>query len=113
MYIERCNRAPCGDTQIVLFQGADSSKLQEAHPDLMTFLKGSSKTKTKLKKEKAELYAQFEKIWAVREWHVVKELPSQYIYFFLYQATEVIARIQCARMVNPHLQLLGLKVADQ
>lgn len=83
VYIERCNHAPCGDTQIVLFQGADSSQLQEVRSDLMTFLKGSSKAKMTLKKEKAELYGQFEKVWAVRERHMVKQLPSQYIFFLL------------------------------
>ena len=112
LLLKRCNHAPCGDTQIVLFQGADSSKLQETHPDLITFLKGSSRAKMTLKKEKAELYAKFEMIWAVREQHMVKHLPSQYLFSFSL-ATQVTAHIQCARMVNPHLKLPGLKVAHQ
>ena len=51
--------------------------------DLMTFLKRSSKAKFTLKREKAELFAKFEKIWAVREQHMVKQLPSQYLFFLL------------------------------
>ena len=81
VYIQRCNHAPC-DTQIALFQDADSSKLQKVRPDLMTFLKGSCKAKIALK-EMAELYAQFEKVWALRERHMVEQLPSQYYTFFL------------------------------
>ena len=73
----RCNHAPCGDTQIALFQGADSSKLQKIRPQ------GSCKAKMALKKEKAELYAQLEKVWAVWERHMLKQLPSQYIFFLL------------------------------
>ena len=36
-----------------------------------------------LKKENAELYANFEKIWSVRERHTVKQLPSQYNVFLV------------------------------
>lgn len=83
VYIQLCNHTPCGDTQIALFQGADSSELQKIRPDLMIILKGACKAKMALKKEKAELYAQFEKVWAVQEQHMVKQLPSQYIFFLL------------------------------
>ena len=112
VYIERCNHAPCGDTQIVLFQGADSSNLQKTSPDLITLLKGSSKAMMTLKKEKADLYAKFEMIWAVREWNILKRLQSQYPFSFSL-ATQVTAHILCARMVNSHLQLPCMTVAHQ
>ena len=60
VYIERCNYAPCGDSQIVLFRGADSSDLQERREDLATFLKGSNRAKMQMKSKKPDLYSQFE-----------------------------------------------------
>lgn len=60
IYIQRCNGAPCGDTQIVLFKGADSSDLQERREDLITFLKGPCQAKSQLKAEKPELYNHFQ-----------------------------------------------------
>ena len=83
IYIQRCNHAPCGDTQIMLFKGADSSNLQERREDLITFLKGSCKAKSQLKAKKPELYGHFQTVWALRERHMVKNLPSQYLFYLL------------------------------
>ena len=84
VYIQRCNKAPCGDTEIHLYLGADSSELQNRRERLLKFLKGSQKEKVKLQKENPEEYSSFERVWSVRERHMVKEVPSQYGFFLLY-----------------------------
>ena len=38
VYIHRCNKAPCGDTEIHLYLGADSSELQNRRERLLKFL---------------------------------------------------------------------------
>ena len=83
VYIQRCNKAPCGDTEIHLYLGADSSELQNRRERLLKFLKGSQKEKVKLQKENPEEYSSFERVWSVREQHMVKNVPSQYVFFLL------------------------------
>ena len=51
VYIQRCDHAPCGGTDIKLYIGADSSELQKKRKKLLKFLKGSQKEKMKLKAE--------------------------------------------------------------
>ena len=82
VYIDHCNYAPCGDAKIILFKGADSSCYQDKRQDLLTFLK-SSKGREKLKIEKPELYCEFERVWSVRHEHLVRNLPSQYVFYLL------------------------------
>ena len=62
VYIQRCNKAPCGDTEIHLYLGADSSELQNRRERLLKFLKGSQKEKVKLQKENPEEYSSFESL---------------------------------------------------
>ena len=38
VYMERCNKAPCGNAQIFLYTGADSTNLQLKRKELATFL---------------------------------------------------------------------------
>lgn len=83
IYIQRCNKAPYGDVQILLFKGADSTYLQEEREDLLSYLKGAKKAKSELKTEKPELYDRFFSVWAVRNRHMVKSLPSQYLFYLL------------------------------
>ena len=45
VYIRRCKGAPCGDAQIHLFHGSDSSSKQTLRPLLLKFLKGTQKQK--------------------------------------------------------------------
>ena len=89
VYIERCNKAPCGNAEILLFKGADSTRLQVKRMDLIIFLKGSNKKKTELKTQKPDLYAEFDKVWSLRNRHMVKNLPSQYVFYLLpcYEST--------------------------
>jgi len=39
VYINRVNNSPCGDTQIHLFKGANSTEFQEQRQSLLIFLK--------------------------------------------------------------------------
>lgn len=59
VYINRCDKCPCGDTEIKLFRGADSTKLQELRPLLYTFLKGSQQKKRQLKVDHPQAWSFF------------------------------------------------------
>ena len=79
-YISRVNHSPCGDTCIQLYRGVDASHHLEVRESLLTFLKGSKIAKESLRKKEPRLYAQFQSVWDVRHRHMVKGLPSQYIF---------------------------------
>lgn len=51
-------------------------------PYLNMFLK-SKKEKEKLRIEMPELYEEFSLIWSIRDWHMVDDLPSQYLFYLL------------------------------
>lgn len=80
-YISRVNGCPCGDTNIQLFQGSDSSHLQDISSSLDTFLKGSKKQKEELRNQQPELYERFQRVWDVRNRHMVRKLPLSYLFF--------------------------------
>lgn len=75
MYIERCDGAPCGWTNIYLYKGAQFEMTKRAK--LLVFQKSSKK----LKETDPDIYEEFEKVWAVRNRHMVMGLPSQYVFF--------------------------------
>ena len=79
-YISRVNGCPCGDTFIQLFRGSDLSQFQKINASLEIFLKGSMKQKHDLHNKEPELYTCFEKVWNIRNKHMVKNLPP-YIFF--------------------------------
>ena len=81
IYINRVNGAPCGDTTIQLFKGADSSENQEVRKDLQVFLKGTKAQKRILQHEKPDRWTSFERVWEIRRRHIVPNLPPQYVYF--------------------------------
>lgn len=81
IYIRRCDGAPCGSASIHLFKGANSSTYQELSTHVLTFLKGSQTQKEQLMQEKSEVYRLIEKVWQVRQRHMVKGLPSQYAFY--------------------------------
>ena len=83
VYIQRCNNAPCGDTEIRLRLGADSSAFQNTREKLLRYLKGSRKEKIKLQREHPQEYSRFEEVWSVRGRHMVKEVPTQYVFMLL------------------------------
>ena len=79
VYIERCDGAPCGRTNIHLYRGATCQ--QTKREKLLVFLKSSKKEQHKLKEADPDLYQHFEQVWGVRKRHMVTGLPSQYIFF--------------------------------
>lgn len=81
-YISRVDQAPCADTVIHLWKGADSKTYQEERTAVNTFLKGNKCDKELLQREKPELYQNIEMIWDLRNKHMVPNLPSQYLFFF-------------------------------
>lgn len=48
IYISCTNGAPCGDTKILLFKGADSSDNQDLQAGILIFLKGNATQKQQL-----------------------------------------------------------------
>jgi hypothetical protein len=79
-YVSRVNGCPCGDTNIQLFRGSDSSHLQEISSSLDTFLKGSRKQKEALQYQQPELHTHFQRVWDVRNRHMIKNLPTYLFY---------------------------------
>ena len=95
-YISRVNGCPCGDTEIQLFRGPDSSEQQVAREKLLIFLKGSNKNKEVLHRQDPTLYAHFKLVWTVRKNHMVPGLPS-YVFYL----------ICCHNSDCPHPRCLG------
>ena len=83
VYLSRVDGSPCGETTIRLFKGADSSKRQRIRPYLIQFLKGSNIQREALQAEQLSLYTYFEKVWRLRNNHMVQGLPAQYIFYLL------------------------------
>lgn len=81
VYLSLVNNCPCGDTVIHLYKGADSSQEERNH--LLQFLKGNKQQKSALKKHHPQLYEKFERVWQVRQAHMIKHLPAQYYVFFI------------------------------
>ena len=83
IYIERVNQCPCGDATIHVYKGAGSKEHQEKRTQLTIFLKGSNKSKDRLRQEKPKLFAYFQKVWRVRNQHLQQGLPAQYVFLLV------------------------------
>ena len=81
IYISRANNAPCGDTVIHLFRGADSNTNQDIRSDLLVFFKGTKVEKQRLKQNNPNRWEFMENVWDIRNKHAVPNLPSQYVFF--------------------------------
>ena len=82
VYLERVDGAPCAGTQIHLFKGADSTSERCESELLKVFLKGSKGAKKKLKADHLDMYEKFERVWTLRENHLVdRSLPQKYVFF--------------------------------
>ena len=79
VYIARVSGSPCGDTLIHLYKGADSSEFQCMRKDMQIFLKRSKK-KEQLKQKKLAIYSYFQRIWDLKQRHMVIDLPLQYLF---------------------------------
>ena len=85
VYMNAVNGAPCGAKPIHLTRGSTSEysvQLQERRSRLITFLRGSQKKK-KLKEAYPKDYDYFQKVWQVRNNHMVENLPSNYVFLLL------------------------------
>ena len=83
MLIDRVSGAPCGESEITLVQGARdevSQACNDSRADLVTFLNGKSSEKQQLLDTKPEVYKSFQEIWTVRNNHMIKNLPAQYVF---------------------------------
>lgn len=82
IYIQRVNNAPCGDTVIRLYPGADSGSNQELREHVLAYVKGSREKKQELLKTDPTTYNFIKEIWDVRSRHLVTGLPpTQYVFF--------------------------------
>ena len=78
VYIDRVENSPCGAGSIKLFKGADSSSNQEIRKYLLQFLKGNKAQKKQLQEEHQEVYDYLEKVWNIRNDHMLPNIPTQY-----------------------------------
>ncbi len=99
VYLSRVDQSPCGGSPIHLFKGADSSKLQEMRTHLLPFLR-EQKQKERLKREHRDLHDYFQRVWKIREDHMVKDLPTNYLFFLV-----CCCKPSCA---HPHCKNLGV-----
>ena len=79
-YIERVNLCSCGEGVIHLFKGAIESDILKQRDKLLIFLKGTKEAKRRLKCEDPVLYATFDMVWDVRNRHMIRGLPKQYLF---------------------------------
>lgn len=86
VYISKCNNAAFGESSIRLLKGSKNDlarNYKNRRPHLITFLSGTQKKKQELMKENETLFDYFTVIWQLRERHMVKGLPSRYIFQLL------------------------------
>ena len=110
VYIDRVQGSSCCGSPVQLFKGAESdmSRCQK----LLTFLKGNKKDKELLRTSDPDLHRYFQEIWDVRNRHMSKTVPSNYI-FHLTLCGEPECIHPHARMVKPAVKLNGMKVDPQ
>ena len=86
VYIDRVSGSTFNGKEIYFTKGASDAQAiynQSRRDHLLVFLKGSKKQKAVLKKEQSTLYTYFEEVWKVRNSHMVKGLPCQYVFVLL------------------------------
>ena len=83
VYLSRIQEIPFGPTVIKTCRGATDQracKMKSERNSLLIFLRGSKAEKKLLQASKPELYQYFQKIWALRKRHMVKNQPSDYVF---------------------------------
>ena len=80
VYISRVNKAPCAGTEIHLYSGAEDVTTQTTNEFVKIFLKGSAAAKRKLKQDHPKEYQEIEQVWDLRKRHMVKDLPTKYVF---------------------------------
>ena len=85
-YINSVSGTKCSGNPILLLKGCRddvSRNNQERRDRLLTFLQGSKKNQLLFKKNYPDEYKYFTKVWDVRNNHMVKDLPDNYIFILL------------------------------
>ena len=100
VYINRVNHCPCGETTIELFPGTNSEEKQKLRESLIIFLKGSQADRSRLKSDSSELYDYFNKVWNLRDRHLRKDVPSQYLFSLVCCLQEGCCHPICMAHVN-------------
>lgn len=80
VYISRVDGAPCASTSIHLYKGRKSDTFQKENYLFKVFLRGTKEAKKELMETHPNLYAKFERVWGVRDMHLVKSYPLKYIF---------------------------------
>jgi len=103
VYIDRVDGSPCGTTAIKQYRGIEAAQELENQDKLLLFLKGSKKQKDQLRKDDPELFSGLQKVWDVRNAHLIHQLPSQYIFYLVccYKEFCLHPRCQAGRPSEP------------
>lgn len=83
VYISTVSGTPCFGTKIHLIKGAtdEVSKLYcDRRSNLLTFLRGSKKSKAALKQSHPDEYQYFSQVWDIRKRHMIPGLPTNYMF---------------------------------
>ena len=86
VYMNTVNGSPCGGKPINLKRGSTdepNTKRQERRARLIIFLRGTKKKRKELEDAYPEDYAYFTTVWKVRQDHMVKNLPENYVFMLL------------------------------
>ena len=102
VYIDRVDNSPCGAGSIKLFKGADSSSNQEIRKYLLQFLNGNKAQKKQLQEEHQEVYDYLEKVWNIRNDHMLPNIPTQYCFVLICCMKSHCAHPVCKTGKNPH-----------
>ena len=82
VYLNWVNNSPCGDTNISLFEGPDSTEFQNLTEKVLLFLKSSKAKQQDLLQQKVNvfIYIAISDVWKVTNKHMKQNLPTQYIF---------------------------------
>lgn len=81
VYLSRVDKSPCAKTVIHLTKGANSDDEQKEREIVIKCLKGKAEDKKQAKLQYPDLYKNIESIWQLRQRHMVKGLPVQYVFY--------------------------------
>ena len=84
VYKERVDGTKAMETEISLYPGIEDSMYHRRRQDLLVYLTGTKSAKNELKHDKPKLWKYFEKIWLLRENHLVKTPIPSNLAFVLY-----------------------------
>lgn len=123
VYISAVDGTPCCGTKIHLTKGATGSTAdayQQRRDKLLIFLRGTKKDRKQFEKEDPKLYKYFEKIWNIRNRHMVKELPPNYAFMLLPCFDKTCPHVVCKQEKKqwcwydggPNLSVLPLPIPD-